>query len=121
MAKQFDLAYILEQRRPDVIALRLEDFPRELVDSQERLINSSRGYSAIEKRVLADNRLHDNYRLAFVMTPQNARLVPLYAFATFVRQDLDIPGPTANGNGFVVIKPKLVPPRPANMDWFRIY
>jgi hypothetical protein len=89
LGKHIDSAYVLEQQHPDVILLRLRRVPAR--DSAGRLApKPDDAMSQPEGELLRNDRISEQYRLAFVELPP-VKADPLYARAFYVRRSIAIP------------------------------
>jgi len=90
LAKRFDLGYLFDQRRPELIVIRLDRLPAR--DHQGRLAPTPDDTLArVEKDVLADSRLGDLYAPMFLLVPQTPRK-HLYARMVFIRRGVAAKG-----------------------------
>jgi len=83
--KQFDLAYVLEERAPEVVILRVARPPARGPDGS-LAPEPEAALSGVERRLLADPRLDDLYVPLFVMVPGEPRH-PFYGKVVLARRD----------------------------------
>lgn len=84
MNKEFDLGYVFDERKPDLIVVRLQDAEIKPDEGVIRL-PAAKAMSLIESRLLRDARLREHYELALVQYPQ-ARRNPMYIRALYRRR-----------------------------------
>jgi len=104
LAKQFDLGYLFEDIRPDLIVLRLSAVPPR--DARGTLMADPRlASSEIEARVLADRRIARDYRPVLVQVPAEPR-TPYYARMIVRRVDFRVHADAATPGDIVEVSPR---------------
>ncbi|MET0283250.1 MAG: hypothetical protein ABW352_02225 [Polyangiales bacterium] len=89
-SKQLDLAYVFEERRPDLILIRMNQ--AEIRPEQDVIrLPPSDAMGLIEARLLLDPRLRERYQLALLQYPQVPRS-NMYIRALYRRKDFRASG-----------------------------
>lgn len=89
LAKEFDLAYLFEERRPDAVILRLDQAPG-LDRSCAGGVLSEHLRTPVERRVFGAPGLARDYSLARALIPGYGR-TPLYGRLLYLHRDLGPP------------------------------
>jgi hypothetical protein len=103
-SKNFDLGYLFNQRRPQLVMLRVARRPE--LSAGQVMIEPATAMSWIEARILMDERLGRLYQPLLVQLPASDR-DPLYARVVFRRRDWK-PNPASKLPGLVL----EIPPAP---------
>jgi hypothetical protein len=100
LEKQLDVAYVLEQRHPDVVVIRVSGFP---FPGPNR-IATELAFSAPERQLIRDPRLAEGYRLEFSLFPDGPR-DPFYGRLVYVRRDFQLPEAARPPSPIVYVSP----------------
>jgi hypothetical protein len=100
LAKRFDVSYVIDQRQPDLVVLRVFQPPPR--DAAGHLaITGAMIASDVEQRVFEDPRFAARYRLLFMLVPAQRR-EPFYGRVVYARQGFEVAKAAAFANDIVV-------------------